>query len=180
MTARRLLMAAALMVAVWFGLFADKTPSNDVTAPVGRPPTGSAAVMTSLPAQASATRLASATGEPQILLLAARSGLIGGTDVDGRKGLFNSQSWAPPKPIVAPSAPLPAPAAPPLPFIYLGKQASDGKWEVYLARGEAVVIVHADSVIDNIYRVDAIAPPILSLTYLPLKQVQQLAIGVHD
>jgi hypothetical protein len=30
------------------------------------------------------------------------------------------------------------------------------------------------------YRVDAIAPPILTLTYLPLNQVQQLNLGVFD
>jgi hypothetical protein len=40
--------------------------------------------------------------------------------------------------------------------------------------------VHENDVIDGIYRVDAIAPPTLTLTYLPLNQVQQLNIGVFD
>ena len=35
-------------------------------------------------------------------------------------------------------------------------------------------------VIDGAYRVDAIAPPTLKLTYLPLNQVQQLNIGVFE
>jgi hypothetical protein len=40
--------------------------------------------------------------------------------------------------------------------------------------------VRDKTVIDGTYRVDAIAPPNLTLTYLPLNQVQQLNIGVFD
>ncbi len=41
-------------------------------------------------------------------------------------------------------------------------------------------IVQTKMVVDGAYRVDAITPPVLSLTYLPLNQVQQLNIGVFD
>jgi hypothetical protein len=34
--------------------------------------------------------------------------------------------------------------------------------------------------IDGMYRVDAIAPPTLTITYLPMNQVQQLNIGVIE
>ena len=34
--------------------------------------------------------------------------------------------------------------------------------------------------IDGTYRVDEIRPPVLTLTYLPLEQRQQLNIGVFD
>ena len=70
--------------------------------------------------------------------------------------------------------------APPLPFIYLGKVAADGAWEVFLARGDKTYIVRDNTVIDGAYRVEAIAPPVMTLTYLPLNQVQQLNIGVFE
>jgi hypothetical protein len=41
-------------------------------------------------------------------------------------------------------------------------------------------VVRDKTVIDGTYRVDTIAPPVLTLTYLPLNQVQQLNIGVFD
>ncbi len=41
-------------------------------------------------------------------------------------------------------------------------------------------MVRAKTVIDGVYRVDAIAPPLMSLTYLPMNLVQQLNIGVLD
>ena len=41
-------------------------------------------------------------------------------------------------------------------------------------------IVRDNMVIDGAYRVDAITPPTLKLTYLPLNQVQQINIGVFE
>jgi len=41
-------------------------------------------------------------------------------------------------------------------------------------------IVRTNTVIDGAYKVVAIAPPVMTLTYLPLNQVQQLNIGVLD
>ena len=70
--------------------------------------------------------------------------------------------------------------APPMPFTFIGKAAADGAWEVFLARGDKTYVVRAKMVIDGTYRVDSIAPPFMSLTYLPLNQVQQLNIGVLD
>ena len=71
--------------------------------------------------------------------------------------------------------------APPLPYTFLGKAMSDGVWEVFLARGpDRTLIVRNQMVLDGAYRVDAIAPPVMKLTYLPLNQVQQLNIGVAD
>ncbi|MCC2956584.1 hypothetical protein LK542_13270, partial [Massilia sp. IC2-477] len=74
----------------------------------------------------------------------------------------------------------PAPTAPPLPFTFIGKSLQDGAWEIYLARGDRTYLVRENTVIDGTYRVDAVRPPVLTLTYLPLNQVQQLNIGVFD
>ena len=84
----------------------------------------------------------------------------------------------PPAPVAPP--PPPPPTAPPLPFTLIGKANENGAWEVYLARAGKTYIVKPKTVIDGMYRVDAIAPPFLTLTYLPLNQVQQLNIGAFD
>jgi hypothetical protein len=116
--------------------------------------------------------------------LRSRQQLFGSAG-SGHHELFGSQTWAPALPSVAPAGaevpPLPsAPMAPNLPFTYIGKQASNGAWEVYLAHGDETVIVHDKSVIDATYRVDAIKPPVLTLMYLPLKLVQTIDIGSAD
>jgi hypothetical protein len=67
-----------------------------------------------------------------------------------------------------------------LPYTYIGKKLEDGKWEVYLALGDDTRVVHAQSTFDGNYRVDAIAPPTMTLTYLPLKQVQTISIGTAE
>ena len=81
---------------------------------------------------------------------------------------------------VAAAPPPPPPMAPPLPFVYLGKVAADGAWEVFLSRADKTYIVRANTVIDGAYKVVTIAPPVMTLTYLPLNQVQQLNIGVFE
>ena len=83
----------------------------------------------------------------------------------------------PPPPLPPPPPP---PSAPPLPFTFLGKAVSNGQGEVFLARGSETLIVRDKMVLDGVYRIDVIAPPGMTMTYLPLNQVQQLNIGVLD
>lgn len=192
MKARHAALFAAVAIAAWLALFGDKTPASEVAEPVSRPEPASASVaapgVTPAPLQPSATLLA-ASGErageraSAILALQERDALIR----DGRSAqqldtLFNSQSWTPPPPPPPKmkTLPPPPPMAPPLTLTYLGKKLEDGVWEVYLGRAEKTFIVRAHSVIEGNYRVDSIIPPTLSLTYLPLKQVQRLTIGGTD
>lgn len=126
-----------------------------------------------------------ASAEVQILRLAPRDELLGESEgrFGGGEGLFGSKSWTPPPPPPPPPAPPPPPPppqAPPLPFTYIGKAAADGAWEVFLVRADKTYLVRNKTVIDGVYRVDTIAPPMLTLTYLPLNQTQQLNIGVPD
>jgi hypothetical protein len=67
-----------------------------------------------------------------------------------------------------------------VPFTYLGKKTEEGIWEVYLAQGEQTYIVREQTVIASSYRIDAIRPPVLSLTYLPLALAQSINIGGMD
>jgi len=174
MKPRHLAMGAALLVAAGLLVFGDNTP--DVAEPVeraARPPAAATA------ARAPAVK---AGVEPVILRLLPRDDLMGESEGGA---LFGSQNWNPPPPpapvqqVNASTAP-PPPMAPPLPFTLIGKSVSAGAYEVYLARGEQVYVLRDNMTIDGTYRVDKIVPPMLTLTYLPLNQVQQLNIGVFD
>ncbi|MES2757485.1 MAG: hypothetical protein V4693_08940 [Pseudomonadota bacterium] len=171
MTPRHLLMGAALVVAAGFAVFGDKTPGGEVVEPVVRTAsvaTASVRVTAAAPA---------AAGAPIILRLQPREQLVAAGD---GADAFGSRDWTPPPPPPQPAPPPPPPTAPPLPFTFLGKAVEKGEWEVFLARGSETLIVRNKTVIDGVYRVDAIAPPGMTFTYLPMNQVQQLNIGVRD
>ena len=188
-----IVMGLGVLGAAALALFGDKTPSSSVAEAVERKP---AVLTVATVAPAAAGERKSGTGgdrkagapAPMILALVSRAVLIGdGDDAMGRSAdVFGRQDWTPPPPPPsalergAKAAPPPPPMAPPLPFTYLGKAAENGSWEVFLAIGDKTYVVRDKMVIDGIYRVDAIAPPNLTLTYLPLNQVQQLNIGVLD
>ncbi|WP_426342032.1 hypothetical protein ACN9MZ_10210 [Pseudoduganella sp. S-14] len=183
MKPRHMLMGVALAGAAALVLFGDKAPSDTVAEAVERKPARAPAA--GVPPAAKGGN--AATGEASILRLVPREELIGDVgegSFKSKDGVFGGQNWNPPPP--PPTAaelkppPPPPPTAPPLPFQFLGKAAADGQWEVYLARGEQTFVVKKGMQIDATYRVDAIAPPTLTMTYLPMNQVQQLNIGVIE
>lgn len=171
MTPRHLLMGAALLVAAGFALFGDKSPNGAVVEATPR--------AAARPARAPAPL---AEPKPQaavtILRLEERAALV--ADAPAGADAFGSRDWTPPPPKPPPPPPPPPPSAPPLPFTFVGKAVANGQWEVFLARGSETLIVRDKTVIDGIYRIDAIAPPAMTFTYLPLNQAQQLNIGVLD
>jgi hypothetical protein len=178
MKPRHMAMGAALLVAAGLVLFGDKTPDAGVAEPVER-----AARAPAAPVVAS-TAPVKAGSDPVILRLLPRDALVGDVGARGAD-LFGSQNWNPPPPPPARVstvnvAPPPPPSAPPLPFKLIGKSVGSGVYEVYLARGDQVYLVREKTTIDGTYRVEKIVPPMLTLTYLPLNEVQQLNIGVFD
>ena len=76
----------------------------------------------------------------------------------------------------AAEAPAQPPAAPPLPFRYVGKMIEDGKLAVFLSRGDDSYSVHSGQKIDAQYRVDKVSQTQVVFTYLPLKTKQTLDI----
>ncbi len=179
MNRRMLILIAGAAIAAGLLIFGDNTPAGAPSAAVVRP-RASAAHAAAPAAPASSDAAHGTAPQVAILALAPREELIGSAKSDSP--LFASQNWNPPPP-PAPSGPPPAPPppqAPALPFTYIGKSLSAAGWEVFLARGERTYVVQAKAVIDGTYRVDAIAPPFLSLTYLPLNQEQKLNIGVLE
>jgi hypothetical protein len=198
---RHAILGLALVGAALLAAFGDRTPAGDIAEPAERPAGQAVLARTPAPARASAQPApsapsarpapapapngAAAAGQP-ILALVPRDVLIGDGDTafgQGQNGAgpFGHQDWTPPPPPPQPAPPPPPPTAPPLPFTFIGKSVADGAWEVYLARGDRTYVVRdKGAVIDGTYRVESIAPPVLTLTYLPLNQVQQLNIGVFD
>lgn len=172
MKPRHVALGAALLVAAGFAIFGDKSPNG--AALVEAAPRRAAAA----PERAVAAVSSAPADEVTILRLQPRlDPLDGGAEAGGA---FASHNWTPPPPPPPPAAPPPAPSAPPLPFTFLGKAQEKGAWEVFLARGNDILIVRNQMVVDGVYRIDAIAPPSLKITYLPLNQVQQLNIGVAE
>jgi hypothetical protein len=178
MKLRHGLLAACMVIAGWLAVFGDKTPDGGIAEAVARAPAETVAV--SRPGASVRTSALADKGvsAPVILALQPRESLIGGTPAAADSvRLFASQNWNPPPPPPQKPPPPQPPSAPPLPFTYLGKKIEEGTWEVYLSRGNQTLIVRENSMIDGAYRIDAIRPPNLSLTYMPLNQTQTLAIG---
>jgi hypothetical protein len=97
---------------------------------------------------------------------------------DRAKDVFPSKSWyvAPlPSKIVEKAPP---PTAPPIAYVYIGKMVEEGNHlAVFLENKGRIFIVRMGDTIDGKYRVDAIAPPVMKLTYLPLDIKQTVQIG---
>lgn len=173
MRRRHIVMGLALVLAAGLAAFGDRSPAGEVAEAVERPG----------PTWRAQSRTASVRPAPVIARLLPRESLIG----DGKDGfnagedaLFGRQDWTPPPPPPPKPLPPPPPSAPPVPFAVIGKSLEDGTWQVFLASGAHTHIATDGLVIDGAWRVERIAPPLMTLTYLPLNQVRQLNIGVFE
>ncbi len=90
---------------------------------------------------------------------------------------FVVKDWAPPPPPPPAPPPPPPPQAPPLPFQFLGQQSAGVQWVVFLGNHDHIYVVRVGDVIEGRYQIDAITPPSMTFTYLPLQQQQTLSIG---
>ena len=107
------------------------------------------------------------------MILAIRPRVVPGKIDDA----FSVRDWRPPRAPAVRPGPRPRAVAPRLPFTVLGKMLQDGAWQVFLGRDERILVVKTLDTIDNVYRVEEIRPPVMTLTYLPLQQRQLVAIG---
>lgn len=183
MKPRHIAMGVALVLAAGLVVFGDKAPETELAERVERAAT--TATIATEPARSAAPSVKKSGDDVAIARLIPRETLIGASGDrfgEGENSLFARHDWTPPPPPPSnePPPPPPPPSAPPLPFTYLGKSLQDGVWQIYLARGERTYLVNDGDTIDGTYRVDEIRPPVLTLTYLPLEQRQQLNIGVFD
>lgn len=174
------LLAVGLAVSAGLAIFGDKTPDSSVAEPTARSADRDTTSPSARPAGVQSRE--KHKGPVKILALEPRATLIGRAGGPPSPGLFTEEVEAPPPPPPAASenTPPPAPTLPPLPFTYLGKKFENAKWEVYLAIGDETYFVREGSVIDKKYAVNAIKPPTMTLTFLPMRQMQTLTIGEAD
>ena len=161
-----------LAFAAWLALFGDKTPVEQMPLPTSK-------ALNTSPTEAKTVAEPLPDALPNALLeLIPREELIELPEGDSptSRDLFADRNWTPALPPAREAEPA-APTAPPLPFTYLGKQLEDKQWRVFLGMADQTFVVGEGSTINDLYRIDSISPPNLSLTYLPLGQSQSLSIG---
>jgi len=177
MTLRQLFMAVALLGSAGLAFWADKTPEQDSLLADSATRAGTPAPAVDNKSRAGTTQEAR-TGSTQgqvILRLRERETMARiRDDALVERDAFASRTWDPPPPKEGKPPP---PQAPVLPYTYVGKKQEAGEWEVYLALGEDIRIVRSNMTLDGNYKIGAITPPTLGLTYLPLQQMQTLSIG---
>ena len=159
---RRLVLFAALagtLGLVIFDFSRDERAASDSTR--------TALDARSADARGQSTSLSGTGGDSRLLTLPDRSPLG-----ESRTGLFTSHSWQSPASrsaaIVAGSPVTPGP--PPMPYRFAGTLVQDGKLQVLLAKGDALIPVQEGETIDGGYRVESIGEDQITLTYLPLKK----------
>ena len=95
---------------------------------------------------------------------------------DMKTDLFVTKSWyVPPPP--PPQQPPPKPTPPPLPFTFIGRMIEGNHAAVFVSIQDRNQVVRVGDVIQSAWRVDAIEPTRMKLTYLPLNENQYLALG---
>lgn len=106
------------------------------------------------------------------------------TITDSEIDAFPSREWRQPAvPLnkgrvakIAPPPPL-APAAPHLPFNYMGRIEDANGPRIFLLAGDKTMAVREGDVIDSLYRVESVRGTQMTLLYLPLNIPQILTIG---
>lgn len=116
--------------------------------------------------------------ETNALTLVPREQLLGVSNTKNtgaQRDLFIARSG--PTPTAQAVAVVAAPSTPALPFRYVGKQWDGQVWEVYAVSNDQTYVLREGTTLDDQYRVERIAPPHATLTYLPLGTTQTLLIG---
>jgi hypothetical protein len=110
---------------------------------------------------------------------AGRFALPDRTSLSAQRGdLFGTHSWQPPAPKVdAGPAALVAPAVPSMPYKFAGKLLQDGKLQIFLSKGDAVVAIQEGDTLDGAYRVESIEEAQITLLYLPLKRKETIPVS---
>jgi hypothetical protein len=89
--------------------------------------------------------------------------------------LFEPKSLAPP-PLAAAAAAPRAPAAPPLPFAYLGRIVDGGETKVFVIRNDEYFVVSGPDALDRQYRVEEVGPNAITFLHLPTGTRQVLPL----
>lgn len=77
---------------------------------------------------------------------------------------------------IPPQEPQP-PSAPKIPFKYIGKIWGDDEYQVFIGVNGKSLIIKEGDIIQQMYKVEKISPPTMTLTYLPMNILQSMQIG---
>ncbi|PSS57801.1 hypothetical protein [Pseudomonas sp. BBP2017] len=131
------------------------------------------------------------TDDPAVVAVADKATVVASDAAQSAKptalklrDLFPSKSWKPAaqlatvteQPVIVAPVALP-PAAPALPFQFVGRLDDRDDQQVFLQSGEKLYVVRRGDVIDDVYRIEHISATELSLVYLPLHLSQTLSVG---
>lgn len=105
-------------------------------------------------------------------------------DESASKDPFAARGWLPPPPPPAPAPVVPVvaeapppPTAPPVPFKFVGLiEEKAAKPAAFIAKGDALFVVHVGDVVENTYRVESFNSAQVVVTYLPLQQRQTIEV----
>ena len=108
----------------------------------------------------------------------------GRIDQSAAKDPFAARGWLPPPPPPAPAPVVPVvaeapppPTAPPVPFKFVGLiEEKAAKPAAFIAKGDALFVVHVGDVVENTYRVESFNSAQVVVTYLPLQQRQTIEV----
>lgn len=138
------------------------------------------AAVTAPPLPAQSSRAPDSTSQaPAPPELPTRTPITGSSSKDP----FAARGWLPPPPPPPPPAalppppPPPPPQAPPVPFRFVGLiEEKSAKPAAFIAKGDALFVVHVGDVVDTNYRVESFNSAQVVVTYLPLKQRQTIEV----
>ncbi len=161
-TQRRIGLACALLLAIAITVVGD---DKSILVESPKPPAPGE------PAPANQARIEAPekTAPIEVAKLSRVPPVADGVDV------FAAKSWIRPTPVRTALAPPPAqPAAPPMPFQYVGQiQGREGP-TILLSRGAESFSVKTGEAIDNDYRLESVTGESLTIVYLPLNERQTL------
>jgi hypothetical protein len=175
------LLAAACVATFAVAFHFSGGGSNDVVQPVTRPAgdSGISASAATVPAVVPAATVARA-GDPSAAPdLPTRTRITESASKDP----FAPKGWLPPPPPPAPLGPAaaapppPPPTAPPVPFRFVGLiEERSAKPAAFIAKGEALYVVHVGDVVETNYRVESFNSAQVVVIYLPLQQRQTIEV----
>ncbi|MBE9610402.1 hypothetical protein [Chitinilyticum piscinae] len=165
-----LLVTAGLTIFAWWQDKEEAAPELDAPARPAR-------------TAASSASHASMASAAQHSTIASRASAASSVIVN----LFPRQNWAPPPTPTPVPPPPPPPTAPPLPFVIVASWHDSGIDQYFVeAQGQQILLcntcnsmgrIHPGETLLGVYRLDKLERNMITFTYLPLNQQQQLPTG---
>ena len=174
---RKTLLVLALAVVVGLAVFAPPSsePVGPTKATTATRNTKGTDASTPAPARAAVKKDSDASSRPMLNEYPER-GILGKPGAD----LFGTQSWVPPpapppKVVIGPPPPPPVPQPPEMTFRFVGRFIQDGKFQVFVSKGDTPVAVKVGDNLDG-YVVEGVNASSISLVYPPLGYKMSIAI----